>query len=554
MNMKRFTCLFLLSWLTLSSLNLNAQTENKEFEILKNLEIFSSAYKELHLNYVDEVKPGELMKAGLDAMLRTLDPYTVYIPEAEIEDFKILTLGQYGGIGSTIHYRDGAVYISEPYKDFPADKAGLLPGDKILKINGQDTKGKSTEDVSSMLKGQAGTSIELAVERVGVDKPLIFTILRQEIKIDNVTFSGILKDHIGYIRLDGFTQDAAKEFKDAFLKLKAEGIKGLIIDLRYNGGGLLNESVSMVNLFIEKSKAVVSTKGKIEAKNHTFYTSESPVDLDIPIAFLISRGSASASEIFAGAMQDYDRAVIIGQRSFGKGLVQNIVPLDYNAQMKITVSKYYIPSGRCVQAIDYAHKDASGKANKIPDSLRTAFKTKGGRTVYDGDGIEPEIELAEESYSNLGVSLITKFLIFDFANEFKRKHPSIGSPKDFTVSDTLYANFIDFLNGKDYTYETQSEVLLKEMQKITKEENYQGDILNELEALAKKLNDAKGEDLSKNETEIKQLLKDEIVSRYYYQKGRAEASLDGDKTVAKAIEILTHPKEYKRLLGKEFEK
>ncbi|MEG1762576.1 MAG: S41 family peptidase [Bacteroidales bacterium] len=547
--MNKNTLIFLLLWLTFGSVTTFAQKENKDFEILKNLEIFSSVYKELHLNYVDEVKSGELIKTALDAMLRTLDPYTVYIPEAEIEDFKILTLGQYGGIGSTIHYRNGAVYISEPYKDFPAHKAGLLPGDKILKINGQDTKGKSTEDVSSLLKGQAGTSLELTIERIGVNKPLSFSMLRQEIKIDNVTFAGILKDQIAYIRLDGFTQDASKEFKDAFLKLKAEGIKGLIVDLRYNGGGLLNEAVNMVNMFVGKGLPVVSTKGKVEAKNHTFYTSDAPLDLDIPIVFLTSRGTASASEIFAGAMQDYDRAVIIGQRSFGKGLVQNVLPLDYNSQMKITVSKYYIPSGRCVQAIDYGHRDAEGKANKIPDSLRTAFKTKGGRSVYDGDGIEPEIELAEESYSNISASLLTKFLIFDFANEFKRNTPQIANPKDFIITDTLYANFITFLNDKEYGYETQSETLLKEMQRIAQEENYQENIQKELDALSLKLKDSKKEDLSKHKEEIRQLLKEEITSRYFFQKGRAEASLDGDKTVNKAIEVLTHPKEYQKLLS-----
>ncbi|MEG2238018.1 MAG: S41 family peptidase [Bacteroidales bacterium] len=545
-----YVCLSLL-WIGPTP-TLRAQTElkeNKNFEILKNLEIFSTAYKELELNYVDEIEPGSLIKTALDAMLRSLDPYTVYIPESDVEDYKIMTLGQYGGIGSTIHTRNGEVYISEPYKGFPADKANLKPGDKIIAINGEETKGKSSADVSTMLKGQAGTTFEITIERQGVSKPITVSLTRKEIKIDNVTFFELFPDSIGYIRLDGFTQGAAKEVKEAFFELKKQGMKALILDLRYNGGGLMNEAVQIVNLFCPKGIPVVSTKGKVEDKNTVYYTMDSPVDLQIPIVCLNSRATASASEIVSGALQDYDRAVIVGERTFGKGLVQNIIPLVYNSQMKITVSKYYIPSGRCVQAIDYSHRDEEGMANKIPDSLRTAFKTKAGRIVYDGYGIEPDVELEEEMTTNVGVSLITKFLIFDYANEFKRKQEKIGLVKEFEITDIIYKDFLNFMKDKDYSYETRSESLLKEFKKYAQADSCYKEVEPELEALKKSIAKTKENDLIKNKEEIKKMLKAEIASRYYYQAGRAEAELKGDKIVAKAVQVLNSTKEYSLILG-----
>ncbi len=523
--------------------------ESKEFDILKHLEIFGSIYKELVINYVDEVQTGDLIQNALESMLATLDPYTVYIPEADMEDYKILTMGQYGGIGSLIQWRDGYVHIADPYEGFPADRAGLKPGDKIVRLNGEDTKGRNVEEVSALLKGQAGTALELVVEREGVRDPISVRLIRQEIKIDNVTYSGMLRDHTGYIRLDGFTQGAGDEVKKALLELKKQGATQLILDLRYNGGGLLGEAVKIVNLFCDKGLPVVSTRGKQRDKNNTFYTTENPVDKELPLAILTSRGTASASEIVSGALQDYDRAVIIGERTFGKGLVQNILPLPYNAQLKVTVSKYYIPSGRCVQAIDYSHKDEDGRAEKIPDSLRTAFQTKGGRTVYDGDGIEPDIEKAFPTMGYALGTLVTKFHIFDFANAYKRKHADIGPIDSFAVTDALYDEFLQFMRERDYTYRTGSEMLLEEMgSRLTADSMDSEAVRAAYEALKQAVAATKEGDLLREKQAISEALLEEIVSRYYYQKGRAQAELRQDEWVETAIGLLNDKAEYRRIL------
>lgn len=528
------------------------QTEasgNSEFETLKNLEIFSSVYKTADLVYVDGVEPGSLIKAALDAMLRTLDPYTVYIPEAEIEDFRIMTEGEYGGIGSTIHQRDGAVYISDPYEGFPAQKAGLKPGDKILAVNGESTKGKNYSDISAVLKGQAGTSLTILIEREGLPKPKEITLVRQEIRIKNVTYSGMLRDEVGYIRQDGFTQGAAEEVKKAFLELREKGMKYLVYDLRYNGGGLLDEAVSLVNLFYKKGMPVVSTKGKGKDRNHTYFTTKDPIDTEIPMVFLTSRGTASASEILSGSMQDYDRAVLVGERTFGKGLVQNILPLPYNAQMKVTVAKYYIPSGRCVQALDYSHKDENGRALPIPDSLRHAFKTAAGRVVYDGDGIEPDIETKTPEPSEVAVSLVTKFLIFDYANHYAEKHDKISPVATFEITNEIYNDFLAFMKNKDYAYQLPAEKILEQFRNQAKSDSCFAEVEEQFARLADKLAKTKEGDLIKNKKEIKSILREEIVSRYYHQSGRAEAELRDDETVRRAVEILLDQNQYKRLLS-----
>lgn len=528
------------------------QTEavrNDEFEVLKNLEIFSAVYKNAELVYVDGVKPGSLIKAALDAMLRTLDPYTVYIPEAEIEDFRIMTEGEYGGIGSTIHARNGWIYISDPYEGFPADLAGLRPGDKITAINGESTQGKSVSDVSALLKGQAGTKLELRIEREGSSKPMEVSIVRREIKIKNITYSGMLNDKVGYIRQDGFTQGAVDEVKEAFLALREKGMEYLIYDLRYNGGGLLNEAVDIVNLFYRKGVPVVSTKGKLQDRNYTYFTTKEPVDTDIPIVFLTSRGTASASEILTGAMQDYDRAVLVGERTFGKGLVQNILPLPYNAQMKVTVAKYYIPSGRCVQALDYSNKDENGRALPIPDSLRHAFKTAAGRVVYDGDGIEPDEETNTPVLSEVAVSLVTKFFIFDYANYYATKHDKLGEISKFEITDAIYNDFLNFMKGKDYSYKLPCEAALERFKNEAQKDSCWAEVALQYAELSGKLAQTKENDLIKNQDEIKSLLREEIVSRYYYQRGRAEAELQGDATVNRAIEILLNKDRYRELLS-----
>lgn len=536
-----------------TSINVKAQPD-KDFEISKNLEIFSTLYKQLHLNYVDDINPGELMKTGMDAMLESLDPYTVYIPESDIEDYKIMTLGQYGGIGALIHQRGSWIYISDPYEGFPATKVGLIPGDKILEVNGKSAKDKKVEEISNMLKGQAGSSIKLLIEREGISKPIEKEIVREEIKIDNIPYFGMINDHVGYIKLTGFTQNASKEVQDAFLKLKEKNMKALIFDLRGNGGGLLQEAVNIVNLFVEKDQLVVSTKGKIEERNAVHKTAANPIDKNIPIIFLVDRYSASASEIVSGAIQDLDRGVILGQKTFGKGLVQNVYPLSYNAQMKVTIAKYYIPSGRCIQALDYSHKKSDGSPERVADSLRNAFKTKNGRMVYDGGGIEPDIAMENETLSNISVSLITKYLVFDYASKFKRENPILKDTVNFSVTDAIYTDFINFLKGKDFDYTTQSESKLNELKKAAENEKYFEAIKPQLDALREKLIHDKEADLMKFKEEIIQLLKEEIISRYAFQKGRIKASLASDKEIAKAVEVLDNTQLYKSILDGSYKK
>ncbi len=522
---------------------------SNNFEIGKNLDIFSTTYKELNINYVDEIQPGELMETAIDAMLKSLDPYTVYIPESEIEDVKFITTGQYGGIGALIQKQDDYVVISEPYEGKPAQKAGLKAGDILLEIDGKSAKGKSTSDVSSVLKGQAGTSVDLKFERPGTEEPFDITLVRENVKIDNIPYYGMLADNVGYIKLTGFTRDAGKEVKDAFVKLKSENeLKGIVLDLRGNGGGLLQEAVNITNIFVDKDQVVVSTKGKLATKNHTYKTSRMAVDNNIPLIVMVDGNSASASEIVAGAIQDLDRGVIIGERTFGKGLVQNVIPLTYNSQMKITVAKYYIPSGRCIQEIDYSHKDNSGHSEKVPDSLITAFKTKNGRTVYDGGGIEPDVLSERDEMSKLSMSLFVNYLFFDFATTFARENSEIPSPDEFVITDEIYEDFIDYISDKDYDYTTQCEETLQELKEHAEEEGYFENISGEYETLFQKFEENKKEDLANNEDEIKKILRFEIVSRYYYQRGKIISSLSDDKRILKAVEIINSNDNYLTIL------
>jgi len=542
-----FIVLFVFIGFTITS----AQNANDQsFEILKNLDIFSTMIKELNTNYVDDIKPGELTKTGIDAMLESLDPYTNYIPESEIEDYKFITTGQYGGIGALIHQQGEFVVISEPYEGSPAQKSDLRAGDKVLEINGQTAKGKSYSDVSSILKGQAGTSITIKVLRDGETQPIEKTINREIIKIDNISYSGIVGNNVGYIKLSSFTQNAASEVKQVFLKLREKTeLKGVIIDLRGNGGGLLNESVDITNIFVEKGQDVVTTKGKLPDKNHTYKTQNSPVDVTIPLVVLVDNQSASASEILSGSIQDLDRGVIAGQRTFGKGLVQNVIPLSFNSQMKVTVAKYYIPSGRCIQAIDYSHKNKEGSFSKIPDSMISAFKTKGGRTVYEGQGITPDIKTKPVQYSNIAMTLYSKYLIFDFATKFRREHPSIPPADQFEISDTIYNEFLLFLSDKKYDYTTKTERAVEDLKKNAKQEHYFNAIKAEYDALKTQMaNDKKG-DLAKHEDEIKELLKLDIVTRYQFQKGKVMASLKNDPDIAEGIKIINDPHLYQSVLA-----
>ena len=534
---------------TLSFVSLG-QTRDQGFEILKNLDIYSTLFKELNTNYVDEINPGELTKTGIDAMLESLDPYTNYIPESEIEDYKFITTGEYGGIGSLIHQQGDFVVISEPYEGSPAQKADLRAGDRILEINGQNAKGKSYSDVSSILKGQAGTTITMKILRDGEANPIGKTINREIIKIDNIPWSGIVGNDIGYIKLTSFTQNAGSEVRQAFIKLRdSNTLKGLIIDIRGNGGGLLNEAVDIVNIFVDKGQLVVTTKGKLPDKNHEYKTMNAPVDLTIPLVILVDNLSASASEILSGSIQDLDRGVIIGQRTFGKGLVQNVIPLSFNSQMKVTVAKYYIPSGRCIQKIDYSHKNKDGAFSNIPDSLISAFKTKSGRTVFEGRGIKPDIHTAKTVYSNIALAFYSKYLIFDFATKFRREHNSIPASDKFEISDSLFSDFEKYISDKDYDYKTKSEEALEILRKNAEKEKYFDAIKTEYDALKIQMTNDKKGDLGKHRDQVKELLKLDIVTRYYFQKGKVVSSLKNDTDLAAAINTIHNTTLYQSVLN-----
>ena len=531
-----------------------AQAPNQQgFEIMKNLDIYANLIKELNQDYVDEINPGELTETGIMAMLESLDPYTNFIPESQVEDYKFITTGQYGGIGSLIHQQGDYIVISEPYEGSPSEKSGLKAGDKILEVNGKQTKGKSYDDVSSILKGQAGTTVSLLLQRDGESKPIEKTVTRENIKIDNIPYFGMVDQNTGYIKLTGFTQNAAKELKQAYLKLKeGKELKGLIIDLRGNGGGLLNEAVDIANIFVERGQEIVSTKGKMADKNRSHLTMSPPVDLTIPLVVLVDRSSASASEILAGSLQDLDRAVILGQRTFGKGLVQNVVPLSYNAQMKITVAKYYIPSGRCIQAIDYEHKKKDGSFGKIPDSLIRAFKTKNGRTVYDGGGINPDVITKPRQFSSLALALYGKYIVFDYATKFVREHTSIPPADLFEINDSIYNSFTDFIQGKDYSYKTKSERALDELKNVALKENYFDAIKDEYNHLSERMETDKKEDLKKYGDQVKELLKMEIVTRYYYQKGKIISALKHDPELVDALATIKDSEKYSGILSGKY--
>lgn len=532
------------------SLRTQAQNFPQEdyFEMNKAIEIFGSVFKNLHSNYVDEINSGDLVKTAIDAMLSKLDPYTNFYPESDIENVKLQLLGQYGGIGALIHAQGNKILISEPYENLPAQKAGLKAADVILKIDGESCEGKTVSQVSEKLRGQAGTDVRLTMERDG--KQFEKTIKRQEIQLPNVSYYSMLGNQTGYIKLDEFTKDAGKNVLEAYKKLKAQGANKLVLDLRGNGGGLLNEAVNIVNIFVDKGQTVVSKKAKNTEKNVTFKTTQKAFDADVPLVVLIDAYSASASEIVAGSLQDLDRAVIVGQRSFGKGLVQTVIPLIYNTQMKVTESKYYIPSGRCIQAIDYANRDENGRATKIPDSLKTAFKTKNGRTVYAGSGIEPDVYIEPVYASNIAISLISKSICFNYATEFVKKHPTIAPAKDFVLTDEIYEDFVNFIKDKDYSYTTASEKAVEELLATAEKDKVSSQTIDEIKRAKDLLMADKQNDIYKFKDEIKELLKSEIVSRYYYQKGRTEVALENDTELDRAVEILNNTKEYKKILSK----
>ena len=543
----------------LVSLATIGQEKQNNFEISKSIDIYNSMMRELNLNYVDEINPGELNEIAIDAMLKEMDPYTVFIPESEIENYKLMTTGEYGGIGALIQFDGEYTRISDPYEGWPAQKAGLQAGDVILSVNGVDAHKKSTEQVSELLKGQPGTEVNIKIRRYGVDKPIEKTLKREKVKIDNIPYSTVFDNGIGYVTLSSFTKSAAEELKQRLVDMKKEHqLKGFIIDLRGNGGGLLNEAVDIVNLFIPKDKPVVSTKGKAQNSSHIYNTNNQPVDEEIPLAILVDGGSASASEIVSGSIQDYDRGVIIGQRTFGKGLVQNILPLSYNTQMKVTIAKYYIPSGRCIQEIDYSKKhkaenDSLSSNLSSPtsqDTLGKPFSTLAGRTVYEGHGIMPDVKIEPSKYATVTAYLYAKNYIFDYATKFTYEHPSIApaSASEFKIDDATYQDFMNFVKAKEFSYTTESEKTLADLKATAKEEGYLESIQTQVEALEKQLKADKENDLVKNRKDIEELLRLEIVGRYYYQVGRIVASLEKDDELQEAFKILLDKPRYKSIL------
>ena len=521
------------------------------FEISKNMEIMNTVLRELNTYYVDEIKPGDLMKKGIDGMLESLDPYTEYYAESEVEDFNVQMHGQYGGIGSIVQQKGDYCVIAEPYEGFPAQKAGLMAGDILLEVNGTSAKGKTVSDLSKLLKGQAQTTVKVLVQREGEKNPIEKTLVREEIKTKNVPYSGMLNDSVGYSKLTGFTDNASGEVKDALTKLKEKNAKAIVFDLRGNGGGLLREAVEIVNLFVERGQVIVSQKGKIKEMNKTYSSEKQPVDAQIPLVVLVDRGSASASEIVTGALQDLDRAVVIGQRSFGKGLVQQPIPLVYNTQMKVTIAKYYTPSGRCIQALDYFHKNPDGLAEKVADSLMKEFHTKIGRSVYDASGIYPDQLTDAKRYSSISSSLVQKNLLFDFATKYRLQHPTLVPTKQFHFTQSDYDNFSAYVSDKEFDYVTNSEKKLDDFKETAVKEKYFDDVSEQFDVLRKKVTHNKTDDLKKFQSEITELLEGEIASRYYYQNGRVEASLEKDVEVNAAITLFRNPTKYASILKGE---
>ena len=528
------------------------------FELSKNLDIFSTVFKELNTYYVDDTEPGQLMKTAIDEMLASLDPYTNYIPESKIEDFRFMTTGQYGGIGALIHKDSNKIIVSEPYEGFPAYNAGLKAGDVIKTIDNQSVEGKSTSDISTILKGQPGTTLKVEVERPTANgtETMIKEVNLENIKIDDVPYYGMLNDEVGYIKLVGFTQTASKEFIAAFKDLKEnKDMKKLVFDLRGNGGGLLIEAVDIVNVFVPKGSKIVETRGKLKEWDAVYAARNEALDTEIPLVVLVDETSASASEIVSGALQDYDRAVIIGKQTFGKGLVQQTRPLSYNAQLKVTVAKYYIPSGRCIQRIDYSNKDQKGTAQIVPDSLISAFKTvKNKREVMDGKGIKPDILTDKELLSPITRTIIRKYYIFNYATQFALENPKIAKPESFNLSDEQYNDFVAFLDDKDISYTTKSERLMEELKEIAIKEKYFDGAKSEYTALEDKISKDKDEDLTKFKTEISEFLANEIISRYYYQDGRIQQSLALDQDVMAAKENLSNILDHKSILAGTYSK
>jgi len=522
---------------------------DRYFEIARNLDIFATLFKEVNALYVDEVNPNTLVRTGIDAMLASLDPYTNFIPEDEIESYRTMNTGQYGGIGAITREIGKRTVVTMIMEGYSAQKGGLKIGDEILKIDDVDLSKLTREQSSQLMKGQIGTPVSLTVKRFGASEPIKLQFKREKIKVNNVPFYGMVADDIAYVQLSDFTPDAGKEVRQAVTTLQQKGAKGVIIDLRGNPGGLLIEAVNIANIFIPKGKLVVSTKGKIPENNLNYETLNAPVDTEIPVVVLINRGSASASEIVAGTLQDYDRAVIVGEKSYGKGLVQVSRPLSYNSQLKVTTAKYYTPTGRCIQVLDYAHRRDDGSVGSIPDSLKTTFKTTRGRTVTDGGGVEPDVKVAPMEAHAVTQILFERGFLFDYATEFVSRNPNAVDPRTWKLSDEEYNRFVVWMKDKNYNYQSELERELKELTEVAKSEKYYNDVKPQLDLIQNRINESRKNELNLYKEEIRMLLEEEIVARFHLEKGSVEAGFKYDQDVKKAAEILHNPAQYKKILN-----
>jgi carboxyl-terminal processing protease len=522
--------------------------DSKYFEIARNLDIFATLFKEVNAFYVDEIDPEELVSTGIYAMLGSLDPYTTYIPEEQLEEYRTMTTGLYGGIGAVVGTINDKTLITMLYEGYGANKAGMKIGDEIIEIDGTKLSDRGRTDVTKLLKGQAGTPVTIKVIRNNKESKQ-FTFDRETIRIENVPYYANITADVGYIRLSDFTMGASREVEQALKALKNNGANKIIIDLRSNPGGLLNEAINISNLFIPRGEEVVSTKGKVDEWNKTYKALNQPIDKNIPLVVLTNNMSASASEIVAGVIQDYDRGVLIGRRTFGKGLVQATRPLTYNTQLKVTTAKYYIPSGRCIQAIDYAERNEDGGVSNIPDSLKVAFKTKNNRVVYDGGGLEPDISVAGNDWSAVAISLLTSGHIFDYATQYYYTHDQIEAPDVFEFTEAEYGEFATWLADKGYTYESSLESSVDRLLATAAEKESSEELIEKMNDLKAKIVQDKKNDLLKYKDEIKRLLRQEIVSRYYLHKGDMQAALKGDPDLKTAIEVLSNEDQYQDILS-----
>jgi carboxyl-terminal processing protease len=536
----------------ISSLGLFAfKADDRLFEIAKNLDIFATLYKELNANYVDEINPTKAMRTGIQAMLKELDPYTVFYPEDEIEDYFTMNTGSYNGIGASIEHFEGKHIVVMLYEGSPADKAGMKIGDEVNTINGVDIIAKSEAEFGRLLKGQKGTNVKLQIYRPGTDKKMDFSVGRDVVKTPTVPHTGIVKGDVGYVQLTEFNATASKEIKAAVLDLKDKGMKKLILDLRGNGGGLLQMAIEICNFFIPKGQLVVETKGKVKEGNQKYTTNAQPLDTEMPIVVLINGRSASASEIVSGTLQDYDRAVLVGSRSYGKGLVQITKPLSFNTSFKVTTSKYYIPSGRCIQAIDYGNRAADGTVSKLPDSLRSKFKTKGGRPVLDGAGVDPDITTNQELNSEYTRAIIKQKLTFNYANKYYLENINQKPKENFGISNPEMEAFETWLSKQKNTYKTPEQKYIESLQKAAKESGELGKMKSNIDDLSKLADNAAAQLSRKNRDQLRRDLESEILSRYYYQKVMKFAALEKDEDIIKAMEILNNTSKYNALLGKK---